>query len=173
MIQVRHRSHATYSRQPRQVRKEATVTGSCVCSGSPVPGLLFERPLFCNAPRPLHILTTLCARNAPPVRLQSAGKTIERRRTNMRSFPSKLVSPSVTIRVSGSLSQGHLKYLDQLVASAIDCALWPLLDLAGLEELDRVALMYLLGGEGRDFGIVACPNFIREWMQHEKERRVA
>ena len=40
MIQVRHRSHATYSRQPRQVRKEATVTGSCVCSGSPVPGLL-------------------------------------------------------------------------------------------------------------------------------------
>src|SRR5258708_28708835 len=40
MIQVRHRSHATYSRQPRQVRKEATVTGSCVCSGSPVPGLI-------------------------------------------------------------------------------------------------------------------------------------
>jgi len=39
MIQVRHRSHATYSRQSRQVRKEATVTGSCVCSGPPVPGL--------------------------------------------------------------------------------------------------------------------------------------
>ena len=36
MIQVRHRSHATYSRQPRQVRKEATVTGSCVCSEFPV-----------------------------------------------------------------------------------------------------------------------------------------
>src|SRR3954465_3183783 len=35
---VRYRSHATHSRQPRQVRKEATVTGSCVCSGSPVPG---------------------------------------------------------------------------------------------------------------------------------------
>ena len=35
---VRHRSRATHSRQPRQVRKEATVTGSCVCSGSPVPG---------------------------------------------------------------------------------------------------------------------------------------
>ena len=91
----------------------------------------------------------------------------------MRSFPSKQISPSVTIRVSGSLSQGHLKYLDQLVASAIDCALWPILDLALLEELDRVALMYLLSGEGRDFGIVACPNFIREWMQHEKERRAA
>src|SRR3984893_1037951 len=41
IIQVRHRSHATYSRQPRQVRKEATVTGSCVCSGVPVPGLIF------------------------------------------------------------------------------------------------------------------------------------
>src|ERR1700685_4857920 len=39
IIQVRHRSHATYSRQPRQVRKEATVTGSCVCSVVPVPGL--------------------------------------------------------------------------------------------------------------------------------------
>ena len=35
---VRYRSRATHSRQPRQVRKEATVTGSCVCSGSPVPG---------------------------------------------------------------------------------------------------------------------------------------
>ena len=41
IIQVRHRSHATYSRQPRQVRKEATVTGSRVCSGVPVPGLIF------------------------------------------------------------------------------------------------------------------------------------
>ena len=39
MFQVRHRSYATYSRQPRQVRKEATVTGSCVCSEPPVPGL--------------------------------------------------------------------------------------------------------------------------------------
>ena len=36
--EVRHRSRATHSRQPRQVRKEATVTGSCVCSGPPVPG---------------------------------------------------------------------------------------------------------------------------------------
>ena len=38
--QVRHRSRATHSRQPRQVRKEATVTSSCVCSGSPVSGFL-------------------------------------------------------------------------------------------------------------------------------------
>src|SRR5215469_708794 len=38
LLGVRYRSHATYSRQPRQVRKEATVTSSCVCSGFPVPG---------------------------------------------------------------------------------------------------------------------------------------
>ena len=63
----------------------------------------------------------------------------------MRNLPAKLVSPRVTIRVAGSLSQGHLAYLDQLVSSAIDCALWPLLDLAHLEELDHVALMYLAG----------------------------
>src|SRR5450631_211154 len=40
MTAVGHRSRATYSRQPRQVRKEATVTSSCVCSGPPVPDLL-------------------------------------------------------------------------------------------------------------------------------------
>ena len=45
---VRYRSHATYSRQPRQVRKEATVTGSCVCSESPVPDLFFSTA---NLPR--------------------------------------------------------------------------------------------------------------------------
>jgi hypothetical protein len=91
----------------------------------------------------------------------------------MRNLPSKPVPPTVTIRVAGSLSQGHLSYLDQLVVSAVECALWPILDLANLEELDRVALMYLVGGEGRDFGIVSCPNFIREWMQQEKLRCAA
>jgi hypothetical protein len=30
-----------------------------------------------------------------------------------------------------------------------------------------------VGGEGRDFGVVACPNFIREWMEHEKEQGAA
>ena len=44
MIQVRHRSYATYSRQPRQVRKEATVTGSCVCSEPPVPDFFADSP---------------------------------------------------------------------------------------------------------------------------------
>jgi hypothetical protein len=91
----------------------------------------------------------------------------------MSSLTAKPSSPTVTIRVSGRLAQGHLKYLDQLVSSAIDCALWPLLDLAHLEELDRIALAYLVGGEGRDFGILGCPNFIREWMQHEKDHRAA
>jgi hypothetical protein len=99
---------------------------------------------------------------------------MEGRRAEMiHNFPQKPVSPSVTIRVSGSLSQGHLSYLDQLVASAIDCGLWPLLDMVHLRELDRVALTYLIGGEGRYFGIVSCPNFVREWMQIEKERRAA
>jgi hypothetical protein len=92
---------------------------------------------------------------------------------NMRKLASNFVSPSVTIRVAGSLSHGHLAYLDQLVSSAIECALWPLLDLAHLKELDHAALTYLVGGEGRHFGIVACPNFIREWMQHEKESQAA
>jgi hypothetical protein len=91
----------------------------------------------------------------------------------MRAVPSKFVSPSVTIRVSGSLSEGHLAYLDQLVSSAIECALWPLLDLAHLEELDHAALTYLMRGEGRHFGILACPNFVREWMQHEKHSQAA
>ena len=88
-------------------------------------------------------------------------------------IPSNFVSPTVTIRVSGSLSQGHLAYVDQLVASAIECALWPLLDLEHLVELDHDALTYLLNGEGRHFGIVHCPNFIREWMHYEKESQAA
>jgi hypothetical protein len=95
----------------------------------------------------------------------------------MRNFPenfsAQTVSPTVIIRVSGRLAEGHLMYLDQLIASAIDCGLWPLLDMVHLQELDRVALGYLVGGEGHDFGIVACPNFIREWMQHEKGRCAA
>jgi hypothetical protein len=81
--------------------------------------------------------------------------------------------PQVTIRVSGTLFQGHLPYLDQLVHSAGSCRLWPVLNLMYLEELDRAALLYLADGEGRDFGIVGCPNFIREWMEHERGRAAA
>ena len=91
----------------------------------------------------------------------------------MRNFPAKSAPPTVTIRVAGTLFQGHLAYLDQLVASAIDCGLRPMLDMVHLEELDRVALLYLMDGEGRDFGISACPNFIRDWMQHEKTTQAA
>jgi hypothetical protein len=76
----------------------------------------------------------------------------------------------VTIRVSGKLFQGHLEYLDQHIRSAIECRLWPLLSLSQLEELDRDALLYLLDGENREFGIISCPNFIREWIDHERER---
>jgi hypothetical protein len=79
----------------------------------------------------------------------------------------------VTIRVSGKLFQGHLSYLDQLVNSATECRLWPLLSLSQLEELDRDALLYLIDGENRQFGIISCPNFIREWMDHERERPAA
>jgi hypothetical protein len=76
----------------------------------------------------------------------------------------------VIIRVSGKLFQGHLSYVEQLVTSAADCQLWPVLSLAHLDELDRPALLYLINGENRDFGIDPCPQFIREWIDHETER---
>ena len=82
-------------------------------------------------------------------------------------------TPQVTIRVSGKLFQGHLPYLDQLVQSASECRLWPLLSLASLEELDREALSYLIEGENRNFAIISCPSFIREWMEHERFRPAA
>ena len=79
----------------------------------------------------------------------------------------------VTIRVSGKLFQGHLAYLDQLVRSATEFHLWPLLSLSHLAELDREAVLYLLSGENCQFGIISCPNFIRERMDHEKGRAAA
>jgi hypothetical protein len=82
-------------------------------------------------------------------------------------------APHITIRVSGKLFQGHLAYLEQLVQSANECRLWPLLSLSNLEELDRAALFYLIDGESCRFGIISCPSFIREWMEHEKERAAA
>jgi hypothetical protein len=39
--------------------------------------------------------------------------------------------------------------------------------------LDRAALFYLINGENRDFGIVSCPRFIREWMDHERDQAAA
>jgi hypothetical protein len=91
----------------------------------------------------------------------------------IRSYPEDPVSPSITIHVSGSLLEGHLSYLDQLVTSAIECGLWPLLNMTSVEKLDRDALGYLINGEGRYFGIVACPTFVREQMQIERGRCAA
>jgi len=83
------------------------------------------------------------------------------------------VRPQVTIRVSGKLFDGHLPYLEQLVQSAAECQLWPLLSLAQLDELDLAALFYLINGENREFGIISCPRFIRDWMDRERERVAA
>ena len=86
---------------------------------------------------------------------------------------SPLVKPQVTIRVSGKLFDGHLPYLEQLVQSAAECQLWPLLSLSQIDELDRSALLYLLNGENREFGIISCPRFVRDQMDQERERRAA
>ena len=88
-----------------------------------------------------------------------------------RNFPQ--TSDQITIRVSGTLFEGHLPYLEQLVHSAADCRLWPVLNLSQLLELDRAALIYIADGENRDFGIASCPNFVRDWMSHERGRAVA
>jgi hypothetical protein len=91
----------------------------------------------------------------------------------MNQEPSPQLAPRVTIRVSGKLFEGHLAYLNQLIQSAEDCRLWPILNLSHLEEIDRAALSYLANGESRQFDIVSCPNFVRDWMEREKERKVA
>lgn len=91
---------------------------------------------------------------------------------NTRSTSPKPI-PHVTIRVSGKLFEGHLAYLEQLVQSATDCCLWPILSLANLEELDRAALFYLIDGESHRFNLASCPSFIREWIEYERERAAA
>ncbi len=90
-----------------------------------------------------------------------------------RQKNSPQIAAHITIRVSGKLFQGHLEALDQLVQSAADCHLWPMLSLSYLEELDRHALRYLIDGEDRRFGILSCPSFVREWMDREKVRAAA
>jgi len=91
----------------------------------------------------------------------------------MHTVASGSALPKVTIRVSGKLFQGHLEYLDQLVQTALACNLWALLDLTHLEEVDRAALLYLMRGEGRGFGVLSCPSFIRDWMSYESVPRFA
>jgi ABC-type transporter Mla MlaB component len=82
-------------------------------------------------------------------------------------------APHVTIRVSGKLFRGHLAYLQQLVQSAADYQLWPLLNLSNLEDVDAAGLSYLVEGENRQFGIVECPAFVREWIDLERTRAAA
>jgi len=91
----------------------------------------------------------------------------------MRKTSKPGVSPSITIRVSGSLFATHLSYLDQLVDSATECLLWPLLDLARLKEFDVDAVRYLARSEGGRFGLVNCPQFLRDWMRKENSERAA
>ena len=90
-----------------------------------------------------------------------------------RGARSPKLAPHVTIRVSGKLFQGHLPYVQELIRFAADCKLWPMLDLAHLEELDRPALLYLKLGEGHDFAIDGCPPFVREWINHEGNHAAA
>jgi len=78
--------------------------------------------------------------------------------------PAKFASAHITIFVAGKLFDGHLSYLDQLIQSAHECRLWPLLNLAKLEEVDRAALQYLSRGENREFGIAFCPELVRSRM---------
>ena len=87
-----------------------------------------------------------------------------------RNHSQKSEVPTVTIQVSGKLFQGHLSYLQQLVESAIDCGLWPVLGLARLQEIDHLAAAYLTKGEGSDFAIVSCPEFVRNCMNDEQGR---
>jgi hypothetical protein len=67
---------------------------------------------------------------------------------NRRGTAPKL-APHITIRVSGQLFQGHLPYLEQLVHSAVECGLWPLLNLSHLEELEAGALVSDRRGKSR------------------------
>ena len=83
---VRHRSRATPSRQPRQVRKEATVTGSCVCSGSPVPGFLRH----CSAFAVKALTAEIGAENAEK-RLQYLANKVNRKHTALAIVAAVLV----------------------------------------------------------------------------------
>jgi hypothetical protein len=76
---------------------------------------------------------------------------------------------AVSVRVSGQLLEGHLTYLEHVIRLASECGLWALVDLKHVVELDRAALFYLIRGEGHEFALVACPQFVRQWMRHEKQ----
>jgi len=91
----------------------------------------------------------------------------------MNQGVSPQLAPHITIRVSGKLFEGHLAYLDQLVHSAFECKLWPVLSLANLEELDGPALTFLMNGEDDRFSIESCPAFVRASINREKGHAAA
>jgi len=91
----------------------------------------------------------------------------------MSVVPLRATNPAVTILVSGQLFQGHLTYLDQVIRSAVECGLWAIVDLQHVVELDRAALFYLVRGEGYEFGLRACPDFIQQRMRHERQGAAA
>ena len=86
----------------------------------------------------------------------------------MSVVPLRAANTAITIRVSGQLFQGHLTHLDQVIRSASECGLWALVDLRYVIELDRAVLLYLMRGEGHEFSMVACPDFIQQWLRHER-----
>jgi hypothetical protein len=91
----------------------------------------------------------------------------------MSVVPLRATNPAVTILVSGQLFQGHLTYLDQVIRSAVECGLWAIVDLQYVVELDRAALFYLVRGEGHEFGLRACPDFIQQRMRNERQAAAA
>ena len=91
----------------------------------------------------------------------------------MSVVPLRASNPTVSIRVSGQLFQGHLTYLDRAIRSATECGLWAVVDLQHVVELDRAALFYLVRGEGHEFAVSACPDFIQQRMRHERQAAAA
>jgi hypothetical protein len=89
------------------------------------------------------------------------------RRTLVLKIESETAAnPMIRLRIEGRLGQEQLAYLDELVQLAETSGLRTLLDLHNLVTLDSAAIRYLLAGEGRRFEL-ACPGFIRQWLQQE------
>lgn len=83
---VGRRSHATQPRQPRQVRKEATVTGKCVCSELPASGFSFEGTAFFSAAPLTEIYSAQLLVHRPH-------PTLERRNSNETFVHRRAASP--------------------------------------------------------------------------------
>jgi hypothetical protein len=75
---------------------------------------------------------------------------------------------SKTLRLSGDLRAGDL---EELLPHFRDPIPVSSLDLEDLMIVDLIAVRFLIGYEDRGIRIVACPSYVREWMNREKERR--